>query len=308
MCIGYGFATAQGCSDAGFCTMGALKPDQTYSRSIDFKLRSLELNYYRGTTTLSPIVTVFTADLTVGINDLTSIQVKLPYQTVSGTLGDTQGIGDISISASRILREIGTGHLGATIGAKIPSGKAKKQLTDTEFGPGGDLPMYYQISLGSYDAVAGISYINDKWLFATGIQMPLVHINENDFRWGQWPDYPNQDGYLRKYPLANRLKRGTDIMLRIERNWRFVNYNFSLGALPIYRITRDERYNFTSDIRQKENGTTGLALSVLASFGYSLDVNNSLKLIYGRKLADRKLNPDGLTRHDVISFSYIYRF
>ncbi len=51
------FAFAQGCSDAGFCTMGAMKPDQDYSKKVDFKLRSLELNYYHGQSTLSPVIT-----------------------------------------------------------------------------------------------------------------------------------------------------------------------------------------------------------------------------------------------------------
>lgn len=304
----YSGLSAQGCSDAGFCTMGAMKPDQAYSKKIDFKLHSVELNYYRGTTLLSPVVTVFTADVTIGINDRNSIQVKLPYQMVSGNLGETQGIGDISISASRIIGNIGSGSFGVTVGAKLPSGKSDLENRDTQHGPGGDLPMYYQVSLGTFDAVAGASYINEKWLFATGIQIPLIHQNENDFRWGHWPDYPDQAGYLIKHDLANDLKRGTDVMLRIERNWRFVNYNFSLGALPIYRITKDEVYNFKTDEREKLDGTTGLALSVLGSFGYNLNVNNSVKLIYGRKLVDRDVNPDGLTRHDVLSFSYIYRF
>lgn len=304
----YSYISAQGCSDAGFCTMGAMKPDQAYSKEIDFKLRSVELNYYRGTTTLTPVVTVYTLDVSVGINDYNSIQVKLPYQMVSGNLGDTQGMGDISISASHTFPATGPGNFGVTLGAKIPSGKSDIENRNTEHGPGGDLPMYYQVSLGTFDAVAGASYINEKWLFATGIQIPLIHQNENDFRWGHWPEYPDQKGYLVKHDLANNLKRGTDVMLRVERNWRFLNYNFSLGALPIYRITRDEVYNFKTDEREKVEGSTGMALSVLASFGYHFNVNNSIKLIYGRKITEREINPDGLTRHDVLSFSYVYRF
>ena len=299
---------AQGCSDAGFCTMGAMKPDQAYSRKIDFKLRSVELNYYHGKTTLSPVVTVFTADVAIGINDRNSLQVKLPYQMVSGNLAKTRGLGDISISASHIFPSTNSGNFGVTLGAKLPSGKSNLENRDTEFGPGGDLPMYYQISLGTFDLVAGGSWINERWLFATGIQIPLIHQNENDFRWGQWPDYPKQDGYLRKYDLANNLKRGTDIMFRVERNFRFVNYNFSIGALPIYRITKDERFNFNTNERIKMDGTTGLALSILGSFGYQINVSNSVKLIYGHKLTQRELNPDGLTRKHVWSFSYVYRF
>ena len=297
---------AQGCSDAGFCTMGAMKPDQAYSKKVNFKLRSLEFNYYRGTSLLTPIITVFTSDMTFGINDYYAIQVKVPYQMVTGNLGETQGLGDLSISASRSIRLANGSTVGITLGGKIPSGKSDIENNNSEFGSG-DLPMYYQVSLGSYDAVAGASYINEKWLFATGIQRPIIHQNENDFRWGKWPDYPNPD-YIRDYHLANDLKRGTDVMLRAERNFRFINFNFGIGALAIYRITKDEVYNFNEDRREKLDGTTGMAFNMLANFGYQFNINNSVKLIYGQKFMDREVNPDGLTRHNVLSFSYVYRF
>ena len=97
-------------------------------------------------------------------------------------------------------------------------------------------------------------------------------------------------------------------MLRVERNWRFTNFNFSLGALPIWRITKDEAIIPGTGERGKLDGTTGMALSVLVSFGYHFDVNNSVKIIKGYKLTDRDFNPDGLTRNEVLSISYIYKF
>ena len=80
-------ALGQGCSDAGFCTMGAMKPDQNYSKRIAIKLRSIEFNYYKGTSLLTPIIYAATVDFNLGINDYSSFQIKLPYQWVKGTLG-----------------------------------------------------------------------------------------------------------------------------------------------------------------------------------------------------------------------------
>lgn len=80
---------SQGCSDAGFCTMGAMKPDQSYNKKIQFKLRSMEMSFYRGTTTLTPIVYVATADLNFSLNRKYTLQVKLPFQFVEGRLGKT---------------------------------------------------------------------------------------------------------------------------------------------------------------------------------------------------------------------------
>src|SRR5687767_2241033 len=84
-------AYSQGCSDAGFCTMGAMKPDQPFNKKIELKLRSMELSFYRGATTLTPVIYVATADINFSLNSKTSFQVKLPYQAVTGALANTSG-------------------------------------------------------------------------------------------------------------------------------------------------------------------------------------------------------------------------
>ena len=310
------FSLAQGCSDAGFCTMGAMKPDQHYSEKMDVKLRSIELNTYRGTTTLTPIVYVLTLDATFALSENVFFQAKIPYQKVVGNFGETSGVGDLSFSLTRSLGELYNGSISGTLGAKIPTNHSN--LNDnSKWGLDNDLPMYYQISLGSYDLVAGSSWINEKWLFATGVQVALTD-NRNDFRWGN-PDngpswranYKSGEGkdYVEKYALANNLRRGIDVMFRAERNVRFTNFNFNVGLLPIFRVTPDIRTDFSNDDRRiKEKGTTGLALSALAGGGYSFNVNSSVKVILGKKLLQRRVNPDGLTREFVSSVSYVYRF
>ncbi|MEO9481846.1 MAG: hypothetical protein ABJG47_00280 [Ekhidna sp.] len=301
------FGYSQGCSDAGFCTMGAMKPDQNYSKRIAIKLRSIEFNYYKGTSLLTPIIYAATVDFTLGINDFSSFQIKLPYQWVKGTLGETAGLGDISLSYTRLLKASSKWNINGTLGAKIPSNDGNNTVNNENTG-GIDAPvhMYYQQSLGSYDAIAGVSAISRNWLFAAGVQVALTK-NNNQFVWSGFPNYPDQE-YVRKYNIGRELLRGIDVMLRVERNWRFTNFNFSLGALPIYRITQDEGIPAGSTERAKLPNTTGLALSVLGSFGYHFDVNNSVKIIKGIKLVDRDFNPDGLTRDEVLSISYVYKF
>ncbi|WP_421762891.1 hypothetical protein [Ekhidna sp.] len=298
---------SQGCSDAGFCTMGAMKPDQNYSKRIAIKLRSIEFNYYKGTSLLTAVIQAATVDFNLGINDFSAIQIKVPYMWVSGNLGETAGLGDISLSYTRLLKTHNGWSINGTLGAKIPSGDSNETVNNEHTG-GMDAPihMYYQPSLGSFDAVAGISALSGKWLFATGIQIALTE-NNNQFTWAGFPNYPDPE-YLQSHDRGIELKRGIDVMLRVERNWRFTNFNFSLGALPIYRITKDEAILPGTDERSKLPNTTGLALSVLGSFGYHFDVNNSIKIIQGIKLVDRDFNPDGLTRDDVLSISYVYKF
>ena len=301
----------QGCSDAGFCTMGAMRPDQFFNKEAALKLRSVELNQYRGTTTLSPIVSVTTLDIVVGLNTKNSFQVKVPYQRITGNLTSRwenkpiSSLGDISLSFTRNLISTHYYEFNASVGVKIPSNNA-----DLEDERGNDLHMYYQTSLGTYDFVLGGSIITKKWLFATGLQVPVIHVNKNNFRYEEWAEYPSQ-GYILKHnkqPDNTEFQRGTDIMLRAERNFRFSNISFNIGLLPIFRIVPDKYYDPETGIKEKIDGTTGMALSALAGASYHFNVNTSLKLMYGRKITQRDFNPDGLTRHDVASLAFIYRF
>lgn len=292
-------AFSQGCSDAGFCTMGAMKPDQPFARKIKLRLRSIEMGLYQGKTNLEPIIYVFTGDLNFSLNAKNSFQVKVPYQAVKGELANTDGLGDFSLSYTHTIFSTEKFDINATLGGKIASnnGNLKKD--------GKPLPMYYQTSLGTYDLVAGISLLSRNWLLATGIQHPF-NPNGNQFVWGAWADFPDQET-IRSYPKSKDLRRGTDIMIRVERNFRYSRYNLSIGLLPIYRINKD----IITDPRLgrvKLEGSTGLALTGLVTFGYSFNVRSSVKFLYGKKFTNRKMEPDGLTRRHVITLSYIYRF
>jgi hypothetical protein len=290
---------AQGCSDAGFCTMGAMKPDQPFNKKIAVRLRSMEVSFYRGTTTLTPIVYVATADMSFSINSKTSFQVKLPYQAVSGRLAKTSGMGDISLCFTRNIFTTEKSDINLSVGTKLPTNKSDKSVD------GRPLPMYYQTSLGTYDFITGISYINKNWLLATGIQIPL-NKNGNQFLWPAW-DGTEEETYVDHYNQAKELKRGTDVMVRVERNFRFSRLNFTLGLLPIYRIKNDEITNGAGK-RVKPVDAHGLALSGIFTTGYSFNVRSGIKLLLGHKLQQRKTNPDGLTREFVSTLSYYYRF
>lgn len=301
-------AFGQGCSDAGFCTMGAMKPDQPYNKKIAVRLQSAELSFYRGTTTLTPIIYVATADLNFSVKQKNTFQLKLPFQAITGRLANTQGLGDISLCFTRNIYASDKFSVNLSFGGKIPTNHSDK-ATDT----GLPLPMYYQTSLGTYDVISGISLINRKWLFATGIQIPL-NSNKNQFVWSSWAGVPSDlKVYVDKYNQAKELRRGTDVMLRIERNFRFSKLNLTAGLLPIYRITKDEFVRSGTEANSPQtrispDAAKGLACSVIMTTGYNFDVRSGVKLLLGHKIVQRETNPDGLTREFVSSLTYVYRF
>jgi hypothetical protein len=299
-------AFSQGCSDAGFCTMGAMKPDQPYNKKVEFKLNSMELSFYRGTTTLTPVIYVATVDMNFSLNRKNTFQVKLPFQYVTGRLAETSSMSDISLCYTRNIISSDRFDLNFSFGAKIPTNNSNFIAND-----GNALPMYYQTSLGSYDLIAGMSLINRKWLFATGIQVPLNQ-NKNQFDWHRWQtDDADEFEYVQKYANATDLKRGTDIMLRVERNFRLNRFNFSVGLLPIYRIVPDKITNFLgarTSFDAAGNEAKGLAMSWITTAGYSFNARSGIRLLIGHKIVQREFSPDGLTRELVSSFTYFYRF
>ncbi len=300
---------SQGCSDAGFCTMGAMKPDQPYNKKIALKLRSMEISFYRGETTLTPIVYVATADFNFSLNRKNTFQVKVPYQWVNGRLAQTSSMSDISLCFTRNIYSSDKFDVNFSFGGKIPTNNSDMSTSD-----GNALPMYYQTSLGTYDLISGISLINRKWLFATGIQVPLNQ-NKNNFDWHRWDGGHNTDpeeqAYVQQYANATHLQRGIDVMLRVERNFRFSRFNCSVGLLPIYRIVADKITNdagVRTSIDAKGNEAIGLAMSWISTIGYNFNVRSGVRLLVGHKITQRQFSPDGLTREWVSSLTYIYRF
>src|SRR5687768_14221095 len=124
------YAFSQGCSDAGFCTMGAMKPDQPFNKKIEVRLRSIEISFYRGTTPkpVTPIIYVATADFNFSLNAKTSLQIKVPFQAVQGRLANTSGLGDISLCITRTVLNRENFDINFSIGGKIATNNSSKDI------------------------------------------------------------------------------------------------------------------------------------------------------------------------------------
>ncbi|RUA33565.1 MAG: hypothetical protein DSY77_09635, partial [Bacteroidetes bacterium] len=157
--------------------MGAMKPAQDFNKKVPVKLRSVGLTLYEGQSNTSPIIRAGIVNFGLLIAGEYDLQVKVPYMRIDGNFASTSGIGDISLSLTKNLQSTPEYNIMGTLGAKIPT-------NNSDLKPSGRqsvLPMYYQTSLGTFDFIAGATFINREWMLSAGYQQPIIHINENTF-------------------------------------------------------------------------------------------------------------------------------
>jgi hypothetical protein len=293
---------AQGCSDSGFCTMGALRPDQIYPRKLNFRINSVELTQHIGHTKFGDWIHSTFLDANIGITRKTNLQFRLPaYTIIEGRMPTTRGWGDIFFSLSQNLLFKEKFQINATLGGKIYNKWSDNKKSDD----GRSMPMYQQTSFGTNDLIIGLSISSNKWLVATGYQRALNTL-ANQFRPEDWTE-TSMSEIVEVYPTSAGLQRGDDMMFRVERNFRFSRLSFYTGILNLVRLTKDKTLD-TSGNLVSVNGTRGLATNFLAGVRYRFNTHHSVKALWSVKLKERDVNPDGLARDFVGQVAYEIRF
>jgi hypothetical protein len=281
---------AQGCSDAGFCTLGNLRLPAV---SIDSSKHKLGLVLASGIGDEKVFVFTPALQYEYAMDRLWSLQAKLTTNYATGNLGAAGGPGDFYLSGMRNFNSPKDWRWSAMAGIKFPLSQSNLKEN------GKPLPMQYQSSLGTIDAILGLSVINKKWHFSAGYQQPLSGSNSNGFLPIYWQD--NSDAA--KYPSTSNLKRKADMLLR--GTYQFVvnkKFQLSAGLLGIYHLGRDTYIN-TSVSNQPIaiNGSDGLTLNLNASVKWALSKSIQIGFLTGTPLIARDIRPDGLTRSIVIS-------
>ncbi len=301
-CLEFGKILAQGCSSAGFCTMGALKADQKFGIGKNIKLNYVEISQLMAFSGLGETINATTLDISVAIGAKNQLQIRLPYAWVNGPLANTKAFGDVYLNYSRNLIKTEKYSLNAMIGTKFPRFTTALARAD-----GLPLPFFYSPSLGTYDLVFGASVISKKWLLGIGFQNPIYKgITDNGFTPLAYENTPLYE-QAKRYDSSVNIQRGADIMLRLERNFRFSKYSFYVGLMPVWRLNPDEITDKDAK-RVQVPGSDGLAATALLGGRYNLDIHSSIKILSGVNILQRKANPDGLMKTSLFYLMYEWQF
>ena len=287
---------AQGCSDAGVCTIHSIKnntgtgdDDKDNDISVGFAFGKGERNisYY------TPYI-----EYTRSLTSRTSLTAKASFAFISGELANTNGLSDLFVSVNHAFDTKGKWQKSFIAGLKIPFDRSDI-IKD-----GKHLPMPYQTSLGTTDLVLGINYIRNAFGITLAVQQPLRSINGNHFLPENYP----ANSLAQQYLPTNEFSRKGDALLRFSYNYKLAEkLSIRPSLLGIYHLANDS-YLDANKIRMTIPNSNGLTLNGNLFLDYAFNNRNGLELSVGTPFIIREKRPDGLTRSIVASVEYKFSF
>ncbi|HLG40811.1 MAG TPA: hypothetical protein VI461_14125 [Chitinophagaceae bacterium] len=283
----YRITYSQGCNDAGFCTMGDMKPAQ----QIDSSKANIGISTIFRLGEKETMQLTFQPQADYYLWKSGKISVQAPVHFIYGNLGFVAGLGDIAPSFTQRLYSKRETKLSITLGGKIPVNNANLRKDDKP------LPMAYQLGQGTWDGIVGVNLFYKLWHYSLGFQHNL-NANGN-----QYIDSIYNNSSDIHYFDSQKIDRGDDILLRIERIFEKAGKSkYFLSILPIYRLQEATIENPKGE-RISVSSSSGLTLNINAGYLHSLGKNGKMKLLLGFPTITRHVRPDGLTGTFVVSFS-----
>jgi hypothetical protein len=290
------FLYGQGCSDAGFCSLGVLKNNTTRSNVKNSVI--LGANYgagEQGTSTFNPYI-----GYNIKGNEHFSYQLKATAAYASGSLGSNFNMGDVFGFVNYTPNPVANRRLSFLGGIKIPLSEANDKNEE-----GKPLPMAYQSSLGTFDFIGGLNYIiNNQWEVNGGLQIPVIQKNKNSF----FPD-EYSDSTINNFPPTNLFKRKSDVLFRIGYYFHLKESSITIkpNILGIYHLGEDSYQNKVGE-RENISGSAGLTLNLGLIASKRFKNKDEMEFIVAAPAVVRDVRPDGLTRSLVINVQYSINF
>lgn len=284
----FGFqAFAQGCSDAGFCTVDALKNPSADSASTTPNLLKIGVVVGKADHAIS----IFSSFLEYkrSFGERWSADIKITHLSQVLDSISQHRPADAFITGGYALNN----GFALTAGVKIPFTNGNLQRNNRS------LPLDFQPSLGTFDLIAGLSWEHKRFRLTTALQQPLTQ-NSNTFLAS---DY-DSSSVLAGFQSTKGFERKGDVLLRgvymqpLGQRW-----TVSPGLLAIVHLGEDT-YTDASGARMSIAGSSGLTLNGTLFVQYSINQRQKLELSAGSPFVVRESRPDGLTRSIVLGLEY----
>lgn len=283
-------ANAQGCSDAGICSIGHgfQQVEKTLKNNLEiatiFGTGEADVTYW------SPFVSY-----TRKINEKFSLSTKVTFSLANGNFGSRGTFGDAFLIGNYTFEEKNNKQWSLLAGGKFPFTSSNKKIN------GYSLPLDYQASLGTFDLFLGTNLNYNNWDFNAVFQIPVFNNNKNS--------YFKEFSGTTDFPSTNLFQRKSDALVRATYSIKTKNEKFTIkpNVLFIYHLGQD---SFETIFGKRENivGSDGLTINGNLISAYNFNKKNSLELSLATPFLVRDIRPDGLTRKFVAGLIYKITF
>lgn len=281
---------SQGCNDAGLCSMGDLD-GQGLTMGTKY---NTQISYYFALGEKQALINTVQFEQRFRLfDDRGQIFIQLPFRYISGNLGQTYGVGDISVGFNYTYLRKKDLSASFLIAAKLPPNASNKTIDDK------GAPMVYQTSLGTYSLAIGTNFFYKKWQLGLGYLKPFGS-NSNYYYYAEWPD--NEDAL--EYTQMHDLARGDDGMIRLNRFFYTKKSRYNIGLLALYRVQKD--IVTQGGNRVALDNSDGLTLNINLGYHRVLKNEDAITLSVAAPLITREVRVDGLTSTFVVMFTYAF--
>jgi len=280
------FSSAQGCSDAGICSIG----NSFQSTEKEFK-NTIEISAIFGAGESD--VTYFSPYISYGrkVNEHFSWSSKVTFSAANGSFGTRAAFGDAYLIGNYAFAAKNKKQWSILLGSKIPFTSSNLKIN------GFSLPLDYQSSLGTFDLFLGTNLNYKKWDFNAAIQIPVFNNNKNSY----FAQYSGTDDFL----TTNLFERRSDALFRTTYTIKTPNtkFTFKPNVLFIYHLGEDSFENIYGK-RESYVGSKGLTINGNLLSSYNISRQKSIELSLAAPFVVRDIRPDGLTRSFVLALHY----
>lgn len=281
---------AQGCSDAGFCTIGNFNAIHQQAGKQIMQKNEIDILFIYGTHGKNEKFYQPQLNYRVIKNSGAFYELRLPFNIAKNTSTgiSNSGVGDATITYNSHIKKI-----DYSVGLRVSFTSADKSDKNNM----GSLPMYLQSGLGSTDILVVANYDPVKFIsVSTGMQLPLFQYNKNIATLTNGAGVVTGTGY----------RRMPDALLKLTGHYTTGKFKFSSGILSIFHLANDY-YNTSHGkyILQQSKGTT---INFNVELGYAVSKKITVDLLFAEPIVTRKNIPDGLARSRILASKLTYSF
>lgn len=286
---------AQGCSDAGFCTIGGVHKSETEFKKQTTNKNEIDIAYIYSTHGKKERFHQPQINYRFIKKNGAFYEMRLPLniaKNISNNLS-TADIGDAILTYNSNFAA-GKNTINYSVGFRASFTRSDKK----EMKSMASYPMYLQSGLGTTDLIAVAGYDIGKYIsIGTGVQVPVLQYNQHIL---QISGNSGTD-------FIKNFRRQPDALLKLGTHFSTGKFKINAGLLSIFHLANDYyKSSFLGKyILQNSQGTT---INFSAEAAYAFTNKFMVSFLYAEPLKTRKSIPDGLARSRVFSPKITFAF